>query len=94
VSRHYLGVEFSGRKLNKSRVSLRTLILELNLVMQVMQIVSLGLLALGIVGVVVGGVKFRQQTEWEHWAAKMTALFIIGGGALLVAIGTAMFFFV
>ncbi len=59
-----------------------------------MQIVSVGLLALGIVGVVVGGVKFRQQTEWEHWAAKMTALSMIGAGVLLVGIGAAMFFLV
>lgn len=55
-----------------------------------MKILAIALLTAGVATVFVGSVKYRAQTEWEHWAAKLTWLSVLGGGVVLAGIGAAM----
>lgn len=55
-----------------------------------MKFLSLALLLLGATGVVVGSLKYRQQTEWEHWAAKLTWLSFLGASAVVAGVGVVM----
>jgi hypothetical protein len=59
-----------------------------------MQVVSIALLVVGVFGVVVGGLKFREQAEWEHWESKIMSIAILSGSVLLLSIGAVLLFFV
>ncbi|MFN3387263.1 MAG: hypothetical protein ACK42Y_11850 [Candidatus Thermochlorobacter sp.] len=59
-----------------------------------MKFLSLALFLIGAIGVVLGSLKYRQQTEWEHWAAKLTWLSFLGVSAVVAGVGAVMFFVV
>ncbi|PIO49101.1 MAG: hypothetical protein CMR00_01840 [[Chlorobium] sp. 445] len=59
-----------------------------------MKFLSLALFLVGATGAVFGSLKYRQQTEWEHWAAKLTWLSFLGFSVVIAGVGVVIFFVV
>ncbi|MCS7014192.1 MAG: hypothetical protein RMI34_04030 [Chloroherpetonaceae bacterium] len=55
-----------------------------------MKILAIALFATGITAFFVGSAKYRAETEWEHWAAKLTWLSVLGFGLVLAGVGAVM----
>ncbi|RFM25334.1 MAG: hypothetical protein D0433_00510 [Candidatus Thermochlorobacter aerophilum] len=56
-----------------------------------MKILSYVLLLIGLVGIVVGSIRYSQQTEWEHWAPKLVWLSVLGSSIFVTGIGVVIF---